>query len=114
MTSDHSEFDEDESQPFIIDQGGIFHFTQTGLNELTKPFAKVGIDIHKITDYESYLLARQAIAPYFTERMLERLNKCRPHLEIDILKALARFDFAEADRLKERLERRYRIGLKAV
>lgn len=101
-------------EPFIQNSQGQFSFTKTGLAEMTKPFAKVGIDIHKITDYESYLLARQAIAPYFTERLLEHLDKCRPNLEIDILKAVARCDFAEVDRLKERLERRYRIGLKAV
>lgn len=110
----NSEFDDENTPAYYKILDNFFSFTQEGLEELTKPFAKVGINIHQIKDYESYLSARQAIAPYFTDRLLERLNKRPPHLENDILKALARFDFAEADRLKKRLERRYQLGLKAV
>jgi hypothetical protein len=98
---------------FSVNSEGQLTFTEQGIAEYRRYFGKAGIDIRTIKTLEAFQQARQAVSPFFEDRLLAKVKAGDKTLERRLLIAIAEGNQAEIKRL-ERLIDAKENGMTAI
>jgi len=85
---------------FSVDRKGQLTFTEQGIKEYRSYFGKAGIDIRNIKALEDFLRARCIAAPFFEERLINRVKRRRLTLERRLLIAVAEGNDEQINRIQ--------------
>ena len=105
----------DEDDPFYrLDKNGHLTWTEEGLRNYRKRFARFGLRIEAIDTFEDFQTALGISAAGLNDQLVEIASNGPRSLERNLLVALAKEDDAEYQRLSALLEARNRLGLSIV
>jgi hypothetical protein len=85
---------------FSVDSKGQLTFTVQGIKEYRSYFGKAGIDIRNIKALDDFRRARCIAAPFFKERLINRVKRRRLTLERRLLIAVAEGNDEQVNRIQ--------------
>ena len=106
--------DEEPAQLYHVDESGRLTWTEEGVEQYRKRFARFGIRVEAIHTLEDFQSALALSAAGLNDHLVAIARHGPRSLERNLLMAFAKQDQSEYQRLYALLEKRNRLGLRVV